>query len=102
MNLQKVSDYKINQWLENNIRELTKYQKECIRDEEIVRFAPFEFYEPKKKTNSVILRLSIILMPFVFIILMIGLPFNFIITGRWGYKYEKIKWYSDWCHKCGL
>ena len=45
INLKKVPNYKVEKWLENNIKELTAYQREWMRNEEIVRFAPFEFYE---------------------------------------------------------
>lgn len=102
INLQKVSDYKIEEWLEKNIKNLTPYQKEWIRNEEIVRFAPFYFMQRRKKTKNILLRFSIIFMFPIFLLLIIGLPFNFFITGNWGYNYEKMKWYSKWATSCGL
>ena len=100
INLKKVSNYKVEKWLENNIKELTPYQKEWIRNEEMVRFAPFEFYERRKKVDNVFVRLSVIFIPIAWILLVIGLPFNFFATGTWGYN--KLEWFSKWSSACGL
>jgi hypothetical protein len=100
INLKRVSDYKVQEWLEKKIPELTPYQKQKIYDYEIVRFAPFYFMERRKKTNNIFMRLSIIFMLPVFLLLIVGLPFNFFITGSWGYK--KLKWFSKWTSSCGL
>lgn len=100
INLKRVSNYKVEKWLENNIRELTEHQKRWIRNEEIVRFAPFEFYERREKVDNPLVRLSVIAMPFVWLMLVIGIPFNFFITGNWGYN--KLDWYSKWRNMCGI
>lgn len=102
INLKKVSDHDVQKWLEKSIRNLTSDQKRWMRDEEIVRFAPFEFMERRKKVNNVFLRFTIIFMLPILILLIIGLPFNFFITGRWGYNHDKLKWYSRWVSSCGL
>lgn len=101
-NYKKASNYKVIEWLENSIKELTPYQKQKIRDDEIVRFAPFEFYERRKPVKSVWLRLTIIVMPIVWLLIFVSLPFNFLITGNWGYKYEKVKWFDVWRNSVGL
>jgi len=100
INLKRVSDYKVQEWLEKKIPELTPYQKQKIYDYEIVRFAPFYFMERRKKTNNIFMRLSIIFMLPVFLLLIVGLPFNFFITGSW--RYKKLKWFSKWTSSCGL
>ena len=41
LNLKRVDDFKVRNWIEKSIPELTAYQKEKIRENEIVRFAPF-------------------------------------------------------------
>ena len=102
VNLKRVSDYQVKEWLESHIKDLTPYQKECMRNEEIIRFAPFYFMERRKKTNNILLRFTIIFMLPVLLLLIIGLPFNFFITGRWGYSDGKMKWYSKWVSACGL
>ena len=102
VNLKKVEDYRVRDWMQNSIPELSPYQKELMRNREIVRFAPFEFMERRKKVNNVFLRLSIVFMLPVLLILIVGLPFDFVITGSWGYDHEKIKWYSKWVSACGL
>lgn len=100
LNLREVPQRKIEKWLEDNIVEITKYQKERMRDDEIVRFAPFEFYERRKKVDNVFVRLSIIFIPVIWIVLVAGMPFNFIVTGTWGYK--KLNWFSKWSSACGF
>ena len=102
INLQKVSDYRVQDWLDKKIKDLTPYQKEWIRNEEIIRFAPFYFMERRKKTNNILLRFTIIFMLPVLLLLIVGLPLNFFITGSWGYNFEKMKWYSNWTSKCGF
>lgn len=102
INLKRVSNYEVQNWLIKNIKELTPYQIQQIREQEIVRFAPFEFMKERKKTNNVFVRLSVILLLLVYILLVIGLPFCYIITGHWGYKDINLKWFSKWITACGL
>jgi hypothetical protein len=102
VNLKRVSDYQVIDWLESHIKDLTPYQKEWIRNQEIVRFAPFYFMERRKKVNNIFLRFTIIFMLPVLLLLIIGLPFNFFITGYWGYSDNKMRWYSKWVSACGL
>ena len=99
--LEKVWDVDVERWLEKSIPELTSYQKERIRNDEIVRFAPFYFMRRTKKVNNILTRFSVIFLLPVFILLIIGIPFNFFITGKWGYS-EKMRWYGKWVHSCGL
>ena len=100
LNLERVSDHSVEKWLCENIKELTPYQKQCLRDDEIVRFAPFEFYKRTKRVENIFIRLTVIFLPFVWIFLFIGLPLNFIIKGRWGYG--GLKWFSKWTNACGV
>jgi len=102
INLKRASTSEVQSWLFSSIRDLTPYQKEWIRNEEIIRFSPFYFMKEKKKVNNIFLRLTIIFIPFVFLFLTIGLIFNFFITGVWGFSDKKIAWYSEWISSCGL
>lgn len=99
--LQKVWDSDVVKWLEDSIPELTAYQKKNIRDKEIVRFAPFYFMKRTKKVNNKLTRFSVIFLLPVLILLLIGLPINFFITGKWGYS-EKMRWYGKWVNACGF
>lgn len=100
VNYKEAGNREVEEWLYNHIRELTTFQKEWIRNEEIVRFAPFKFVKrPETKTN-VLWRLSVLVMPVVWVCLVIGLIFNYFFTGRWGYK--TLNWYVNWRSKCGL
>ena len=97
INLKRVSDFEVRQWLEKNIPDLTQDQKEKIKD---IRFAPFRFYKRGKKVDNIFVRISIIFIPFVWIILIFGLPFNFFVTGKWGYS--RIEWICKWLTACGI
>ncbi len=101
-NLKPAHDLDVSEWIQKSIPELTAYQKEKIRDNEIVRFAPFEFFKIKKPVKNVLVRLTIILMPIVWVLIAISLPFNFLVTGQWGYGYKRMRWFMDWQHAVGL
>ena len=102
VNLKEVSEYEVYEWLKNEI-ELTERQKEYIEENEIFRFSPFYFskkYE-SKKVNP-LLRLSIILIPIVYILLIVEMFFNFLIFGKWEYELKYIRWFPEWLNKIGL
>ena len=102
INLKRANQYDVQNWLLDNIPDLTDVQKQKIRDWEIVRFAPFYFMQKNKRAENIFIRLSIVFLPFVWLILVFGLPINFFITGNWGYNDEKISWFSKWISKIGL
>ncbi len=102
INLKNVPDYKVQKWLENSIRELTPFQKEWMRNDEIVRSAPFDFYERGKRTKNPIVRISIVPYLIVGLLLFIGLPFNFLFTGNWGYKSKSLKWFTKWSNALSI
>lgn len=98
--LQRTSDYKVREWMVKEL-ELTPYQKNKLYQHETIRFAPFYFYERRQKEKvSILWRFTI--MPFLIctLILFIGLPFTFLVTGKWGYS-QKVydNFYGKWMHK---
>lgn len=100
--LQKAPDYKVQQWLEKEL-ELTTYQKSKIYNREIIRFAPFDFYEPRQKEKtSALWRFTILLYLIYWVILFSGLPFTFLITGKWGYGRKLYDFHSKWMNKLNL
>lgn len=102
-NLEKAPDYEVEQWLINSIPELTAYQKEYIKREEIVRFSNLTFMKYTKKIENPFIRLTVVFIPIVVVILLLGLPINFLFTGSWGYnslKFQKL--YNTWTTSCGL
>lgn len=101
-NYRRAPDSKVSDWLFKSIKNLTPAQKQKILEGEIIRLAPFEFYEKRPKIQNFFVRLSILVYPIVWVLIVISLIFNFFITGRWGYKYEKIKWFDNWRHNLGL
>ena len=101
-NYKKAPDYKVREWIEKSIPDLTPYQKRKMLEDEVIRFAPFEFMERRKRASSFWLRLTVIFMPWVWLVLFLWLPFNFVIKGSWGYKYNTMKWFDTWRNNVGL
>lgn len=100
-NLKPADTHAVNKWLIDKLN-LGPYQKEKLHKDEIVRYAPFQFFEQKKKVNSKWMRLTLIPYCIIYLLILISLPFKYFITGRWGYAYEKIKWFDNWQYKLGL
>jgi len=96
-NIEKVSDWDVEKWLTKEL-DLTPYQQSRMKDRESIRFAPFDFYKNKKRVENVWFRITILLFPFVWVLLFFGMPIYFIFTGAWGYKEKHIKWYRNWIH----
>ena len=100
--LKKTSDYKVKEWLEKELQ-LTPYQKSKLYQEEIIRLAPFYFYEKRQKEKvSIIWRFTIILFLIYLLILTVGLPFTFFINGKWGYGDKLFDFHSKWTNKLNL
>ena len=100
VNKVRVSEYEVEKWLYDNIRDLTETQKRWIRDDGIVGFAPFEFYETPERVTNVFYRFSIILLPIVWTSLFVLIPFKFLLTGKWGYN--NLGWWVKWLRNCGV
>jgi len=95
-NYQQTSDYKVEEWLIKKL-DLTKDQAYKMRDSEMIRFAPFQFYERiKPKNKSIFIRLSAIFFLPVLFIVMATLPFNYLFTGNWGYSTKTLNWFNKW------
>jgi len=101
-NLKRANNSDVEKWFLKSIPEITPYQRSIIDENEIIRTSPYYFFKSKKYVSNVWLRFSLFALLIVFIILIIGLPFTFFITGKWGYDYEKIKWFHKWSDKCGI
>ena len=99
----RTSSLKVQKWIENNIPELTAYQKETIRYDEMIRFSPFYWYEKRQKEKvNPLFRLTIIPFFVIMLILLIGLPVNFLFVGRWGYGNKMFNTLSKWQNKLGF
>jgi hypothetical protein len=101
--LQRVSDHEVCEWLEEKLQ-LTPYQKQILIEREIVRFAPFYFYKWRNdKKVSLLWRLTIVIYPIYWLILFIGLPFKWIVTGKWGYGRKFFdNFHAKWVQKLGI
>lgn len=95
-NLKKATDFEVEKWIMGKVPEISAYQKEQIREREIVRFSEFYFYKKRPRVRNFWLRLTIVFIPVVLLILILGLPFYFFATGTWGYPYDKVKWFDTW------
>lgn len=102
--LQKASDYDVQDWLEKSIRDLTPYQKQWIRNDELIRFAPFEFYQrPKKEKVNVLWRITILVFPIYILLLFLFSPIKWIVTGKWGYPQKFFdNFHAKWLRKLGI
>ena len=100
--LKRASDFKVRDWLIKEL-ELTDYQKDKMYRKEILRFAPFYWYEQRQKENiSFLCRLSMIPFFIVWLILFIWLPVNFLFVGKWGYGDKIFNILSKWQNCIGL
>jgi hypothetical protein len=103
-NKKPASNYEVQNWLIKTLK-LTKQQELDLINYEFIRFSPFYFYKKKERVDNVWFRLTLIFFPFIWILIFISLPINFIITGRWGYDERKnvlIKLIHDWMNKLRL
>lgn len=96
--LKESSNYDVQKWLEEKL-ELTPKQKRIFREEEILRWSKFKFYERDIYVKSFWWRLTILPFGILFLILIIMLPFNFLFTGNWNYRF---KWIANWADKIGF
>lgn len=102
-NLKPANDFEVKEWLEKQL-DLTVYQKEKLVNNEVIRFAPFYFYKRRqRKKISFLYRLSIILIPIYYSLLMIALPFTLIVRGEWGFGQKFYdKFHAVWMNKLNL
>lgn len=101
-NLKEVYNGEFVDWLLNNIPELNAYQKQKIKDINYNQDSEFYIFKKKDKTSNVFYRLTILFFPFVYLLIVLSLPINFIFSGGWGYKYEKLEWFNKWSRKLNL
>lgn len=100
--LKRVNNFEVERWLSEEL-ELTPYQKSRMSDREIVRFSSFYFYKAAKEKSSLGWRLTLPFFLLYYILAVISLPFNFLITGKWGYGRDFYdKFHAPWVRKLGL
>jgi TRAP-type mannitol/chloroaromatic compound transport system permease small subunit len=102
-NLKPASDYEVEKWLEKAF-DLTAYQKQKLRQEETVRFAPFNFYKRRNKEKvSILWRLTIFLVPIYILLVFLFMPIKMIFTGAWGYGQKFYdNFHARWMNKLNL
>jgi hypothetical protein len=102
-NLVRVSEFEVKDWFLKKVPELTAYQKEKL-DSEFFRMSPFSWYKkaPREKV-SFLWRLSIVIYPIYLLVLLIGIPFTFIVRGKWGYSQKMYEnFHCAWMRKIGM
>ena len=100
--LQKASEYDFIKFLEDKIN-LTAYQKEKLRDNEILRFSKYEIYTAAKAESKFIWRLTILFVIPYILLMYLFLPIKFIFTGTWGYGGKFIEnFHKPWFRKLNL
>jgi len=96
--LERVDFLEIKSWLYKGL-ELTSYQYSRLDD----IYIPYYFYKQKEKIEtSFKWRSTIPMFGIIYLLLIIGLPFNFIFKGNWGYNEKFIKIFKTWAFKVGI
>lgn len=97
--LKEMSSLEIQKTLKDEL-ELTKYQSEKLRDLIYEKRNVIKFFEYKPKAKAgVLMRMSIVFVPFVLVIMILGLPFNYIRKGEF---YYRIDWIIKWFNKLNI
>lgn len=100
-NYKKAPNNEVRDWLIESF-DMTYEQCRKFYHDDILDDAPFEFFKEREKTENFWIRLTVIAYPIVWILLFIGMPFNFIITGKWGYDGKLVKFLTKWLNSIGL
>lgn len=96
-NLKKVSDREIKKWIIENFPEISSYQKDWLKKSNFVEGSPYEFFENETKKVGFWIRFTMPLFFIVYLVLMLFLPINFLIKGRW--NYGNLKFMQNWQSK---
>ena len=100
-NLKRVDSFETRSWVESIVPELTPYQKSHLSDIDSVRFTGYYLYKEREKVKgNFFIRATVVFVPIVWLILLMGFPINFVFTGSWGYS--KIEWFLKWANKLGI
>ena len=101
--LKKAHHIAVEKWL-TEVLQLTPYQKSMMIEKELIRWAPFDFYEDREpKKVSFLWRFTIIVFPVYWILLLIGMPIRMIVTGKWYYSQKFYdNFHSAWLRKLNL
>jgi len=83
--------------LQNRIPELKKCNADDIVDR--LRGSDLEFYKKEKIETPLIIRFTLPFALIFMLILLIGMPIKYIISGKWGYR---IDWINNWFKSLGL
>jgi hypothetical protein len=81
----------------NRIPELKKINSEYIIDN--MRGSNMEFYYKEEIKTSLLIRLTLPFALIIMLILLIVMPINYIISGKWGYKWL---WFANWLESLNI
>lgn len=102
IDIEPANGYDVLDWLVEEL-ELTPHQKDIYVRNFLYGFSDFKFYQDRKKIKtSLWFRLTILLIPFYFISLVIGLILYYLISGKWGFGQRFFEFHSKWLHKLKL
>ena len=83
--------------LKKLIPELKKCSAEEIENN--LRGSDMEFFYSEKIKTPLMIRITLPIALIVVLLLVLGMPLNYIICGKWGYKWE---WLSNWLRSLGF
>lgn len=75
-------DYEFRDFLKKHLQ-LNESQMKKLREAPIWENSDFSLYKPTPRTKSIWIRLTVVLYPLVILLLLLGLPLNYLFTGMW-------------------
>jgi len=100
-NLEEASERDVRKWLEESLQ-LSDYQKEKLRIDEIIRFAPYEFYERKMEKISLWWRFTLPFVPIYIVLAYLAVLIKLLVTGEQGLGRRFEKFHRGWFGKLKL
>lgn len=101
--LRKASDYEVTAWLIEELK-LTTDQQHIIRDRELIRWSPYDFFKTKQKESvSFLWRFTMLVIPIYIILVWLYNPLQFMLSGKWGISNRFLdSFHYPWMNKLKL
>ena len=96
-NIDRVSNSEFNEWLCCNIPDITADQELLLTELLTDRACPYFFYKKYEPKAHLIMRFT--LFPFIlfWLLLVLSMPINYLITGRFRYNNSKLmEFFEKW------
>ena len=87
-----------------NFKKVFPELKKLTSEELCDRFIELQmdFYHEEKAPTPLLIRLTMPFAVILFVVMLVGVPFNYLATGRWGYSLGKDNKILNWFRSVGL